>query len=93
MMFRAADVVLFTKSDLLPVLDDFDPEQAEWHLRNLASQAPVIRLSARRNLNLTAWFDWLISELAQQRAKLDSASSRSIPAPAGPISLHTRAPG
>ena len=27
-MFRAADLVLLTKSDLLPVLDDFDPVRA-----------------------------------------------------------------
>lgn len=71
-MFRAADIVLLTKSDLLPVLDDFDPARAELNLRNLASQAPVIRLSARRNLNLAAWLDWLTGELARQRAKLHS---------------------
>ncbi len=71
-MFRAADVVILTKSDLLPVLDDFDPARAEFHLRSLASGAPVIKLSARKNLNLEAWLDWLISELVQKRRRLDS---------------------
>lgn len=66
-MFRVADVVLFTKSDLLPVLDDFDPERAKSNLRNLASRAPVLQISARKSLGLQAWLDWLRSELAQQR--------------------------
>ena len=46
-MFRAADLMLISKSDLLGVLDDFVPEKAERHLRELASTAPVVRLSAR----------------------------------------------
>ena len=69
-MFRAADAVLITKSDLLPVLDDFDPDRAETHLRNLASEAPVMRLSARKALGLEAWLHWLRGELTQQRARL-----------------------
>ena len=36
-MFRAADLMLVTKSDLLPVLDDFDPAIAERCLRELAT--------------------------------------------------------
>jgi hydrogenase nickel incorporation protein HypB len=39
-MFRAADLVLVTKADLLPVLDDFDPAYAEDCLRNLARPTP-----------------------------------------------------
>ncbi|MGB5775641.1 MAG: hydrogenase nickel incorporation protein HypB, partial [Sedimenticolaceae bacterium] len=41
-MFRAADLMLISKSDLLGVLDDFVPEKAERHLRELASAAPVL---------------------------------------------------
>lgn len=81
-MFRAADAVLMTKSDLLPILDDFDPVRAETHLRNLASDAPMIRLSARRGLGLEAWLHWLRSELAQQRARLaagDTARPKAQP--------------
>jgi len=58
-LFRAADVVLLTKTDLLPVLDDFDAARAELYLRALASEAPLLALSAKRNLGLEAWFDWL----------------------------------
>lgn len=63
-MFRAADLVLLTKTDLLPALDDFSPERAEWNLRNLASRAPLLPLSARKKIGLQAWFDWLRAERA-----------------------------
>lgn len=69
-MFRASNLLLITKSDLLPVLDDFSLARAELNLRNLASIAPIMQLSARRDLDLQAWLDWLSSELAQQRARI-----------------------
>ena len=74
-MFRAADVLLITKSDLLPVLDDFSPERAEMNLRNLASTVPVIKLSARKDLGLHSWFDWLSAELALQRTRVSRGES------------------
>jgi hydrogenase nickel incorporation protein HypB len=76
-MFRAADLVLLTKADLLPVLDDFDPARAEHCLRDLASPAPFLPLAARRrggddrtDSGLAAWLDWLRAELAVQRERL-----------------------
>jgi hydrogenase nickel incorporation protein HypB len=66
-IFRAADAVLLTKTDLLPYLDDFRPARAERHLRALASQAPVMQLSARRGDGLEAWLDWLRAQLKTQR--------------------------
>ena len=65
-MVRAADLVLLTKIDLLPVLDDFDPARAENSLRNLANPAPALRLSAKKKDGLAAWFDWLRQERAAQ---------------------------
>lgn len=66
-MFRAADLVLVTKADLLPVLDDFDPAYAESCLRQLASEAPVLEVSARKGTGLDVWLDWLHTELATLR--------------------------
>ncbi len=66
-MFRAADLVLVTKADLLPVLDDFDPAYAESCLRQLASEAPVHEVSARKGTGLDVWLDWLHTELATLR--------------------------
>jgi hydrogenase nickel incorporation protein HypB len=74
-IFRAADLVLFTKSDLLPVLDDFSPERAEENLRNLASSAPVIQLSARHELGLQPWLDWLRGQLMIQRSQVDQGET------------------
>lgn len=69
-MFRAADLVLLTKSDLLDVLDDFDPARAEHHLRQLASEAPLFNLAARRNVDIEAWINWLKQEIKSQRERL-----------------------
>jgi hydrogenase nickel incorporation protein HypB len=66
-MFRAADLLLLTKSDLLPVLDDFSPERAEQYLRQLANGAPVLQLSARKGMGLHGWFGWLRNEISVQR--------------------------
>ena len=63
-MFRAADLMLVSKSDLLAVLDDFSPDKAERHLRELASTAPVHTLSARSGEGMQAWLDWLQDEHA-----------------------------
>ena len=68
-MFRAADLVLISKSDLLHVLDDFDPAYAEECLRKLASSAPLFNISARKGEGMEAWLDWLRTELAAVRAQ------------------------
>jgi hydrogenase nickel incorporation protein HypB len=75
-MFRAADAMLVTKTDLLAVLDDFDPARAASHLRNLASEAPVMQLSARKGQGMEAWFQWLREQLAAQRARIAIGQSR-----------------
>jgi len=69
-MFRASDLMLVTKSDLLAVLDDFDPQQAEHHLRHLASDAPCMTLSAKSGDNLESWFDWLRDEVVAQEERV-----------------------
>ncbi len=70
-MFRAADLMLLTKTDLLTVLDDFEPAKAEHHLRQLASEAPVIQVNTRQVDQLTDWCQWLENEIQQHRQRLD----------------------
>ena len=89
-IFRAANVVVVTKSDLLPVLEDFSVERAELNLRNLASIAPVIQLSARRNLGLQTWFDWLSSELAKQRTRISGGEFARPKIQSDDVHLHLR---
>ncbi len=67
-MFRAADLVLLSKSDLLAVLDDFSPAKAEERLRALANPARVLEVSARRADTLAPWIAWLEDRLAARRA-------------------------
>ena len=66
-MFRASDLVLISKSDLLPVLDDFDPAYAETCLRQLANEAPLLQVSARKGDGMDAWLDWLHAQLDRVR--------------------------
>ncbi len=62
-MFRAADLVLITKSDLLEVLGDFDPDAAERYLRQIANPAPLYQVSARSGDGMGAWLDWIRQEV------------------------------
>jgi hydrogenase nickel incorporation protein HypB len=66
-MFRAADVVLLSKSDLLPHVGEFEPSHALRCLRELANPAPFIELSARTGAGMKAWFDWLLAQTARRR--------------------------
>ncbi len=65
-MFRTADLVLLTKTDLLPILTDFSPGRAESYLRQLASEAPFLHTASRgAGAGLDAWLEWLRAELAR----------------------------
>jgi hydrogenase nickel incorporation protein HypB len=69
-MFRAADLMLITKADLVDLLGDFDPARAERYLRELANPAPVIRLSARSGEGMPDWVDWLVGSLQSVRQRV-----------------------
>jgi hydrogenase nickel incorporation protein HypB len=92
-MFRAADLVLITKADLLEVLGDFDPATAERYLRRLASRASMQTLSARGGQGMDDWLDWLGSEVRKQSQRRTAGETRR-PAvqPEGP-ELHAHAGG
>ena len=67
-MFRAADLVLLSKSDFLDMIDDFDPDKAARHVRELANPADVLTISVRRPDSLQDWYDWLRSTLEARRS-------------------------
>jgi hydrogenase nickel incorporation protein HypB len=81
-MFRACDLVVLSKTDLLDVLDDFDPTQAAASLRMLGRETPMIRTAARRALAIGPWLDWLELQLAGRRS-VASRSCAHMAAPAG----------
>jgi len=66
-MFRASDLVLLSKTDLLPVLDDFSVKNVEQNLKALAKDIPLMPVSAKKQLKLQDWFSWLYSEIQQNK--------------------------
>jgi hydrogenase nickel incorporation protein HypB len=77
-MFRTADMVMLSKADLLPILDDFSPERAENYLRNLASSAPLIQTSSKSGEGMDVWLKWLRALIADK--KLSNQQSSQTPA-------------
>ncbi len=75
-MFRAADMMMLTKTDLLAVLDDFDPARAKTCLRNLASTAPVIALSSKNGSGFDNWLAWIDQQVAAQCALVEKGETR-----------------
>lgn len=65
-MFRASDLVLITKTDLLAVLDDFSCAAVANHIQQLANPAPVMEISSRRG-TIEPWLTWLEDRLAKKR--------------------------
>ena len=69
-MFRAADLVLITKSDLLEVLDDFKIENVMGYLRDIACTAPVAELSTKDKSGMPYWLGWVNQQLEARKAYL-----------------------
>jgi len=68
-MFRAADLSLITKTDLLAYIDEFKVERARAALRQIGFQGETIELSNRGGAGFVAWLAWLDREVvARQRA-------------------------
>jgi hydrogenase nickel incorporation protein HypB len=65
-MFRAAEVMILNKIDLLPYVD-FDVERAIAYAREVNPDITVLRVSARSGEGLEAWYDWLRRERAAAR--------------------------
>jgi hydrogenase nickel incorporation protein HypB len=60
-MFRAADLVLLNKVDLLPHVD-FDLERAAQNARKVNPDVALLHLSARSGEGMRGWYDWLERE-------------------------------
>ncbi len=63
-MFRSADLVLITKTDLLPYLD-FDLARCTADLGKVSPGATVLPVSARAGEGIRPWYDWLRQVLAR----------------------------
>jgi hydrogenase nickel incorporation protein HypB len=67
-MFRAADVMLLNKCDLLPYLE-FNVEQAEANARRVNPDLIIFRVSATGGEGLAAWVSWIEKGLEAQRGR------------------------
>ncbi len=66
-IFRNADLVLITKVDLLPYMEDFDPERARRAIVRLRGEGRIERVSARNGEGIEAWTRWLADKAQAAR--------------------------
>ena len=76
LMFRACELVLVNKIDLLPHLD-FDLEAFYANLQGVNPGVDVIETSARTGAGLDAWCSWLTARSSPQTPCPPTASSSS----------------
>ena len=74
-IFRNADLVLITKVDLLPYIDDFDPERARRAIVRLRGEGRIERVSARNGEGIEAWTRWLADKADAARATRQSPAT------------------
>ncbi len=70
-MFRASDLVMISKSDLLPILDDFKPDRAKNYLRDIASTAPVMELSSKDKSGMAEWIEWIKQQIEVRKTYVE----------------------
>jgi hydrogenase nickel incorporation protein HypB len=70
-MFRTADLVMISKCDLLPVLDDFDPQRARNYRQDIASTAPVITFSSKDKSGMDHWVEWITHQIIERVSYLE----------------------
>lgn len=71
-LFRAADLVLLTKTDLLDHTPHFDDLRLHGNLRAIGCEAPVLGLSSRRGIGIDVFCDWLRAKEALQSLQVAS---------------------
>ena len=79
-IFRAADLVLLTKTDLLEDAPQFEDLRLRRTLRSIGCEAPVLGLSSRCGMGIDVFCEWLRAKEAMQ--SLHVASRTPEPAPA-----------
>ena len=77
-MFRAADLVLINKVDLLPYLD-FDVDLCEANARRVNPAVEVLRVSARSGEGFDAWLAWLERRSGASRPSAAGAGEEARP--------------
>jgi len=71
-LFRAADLVLLTKTDLLDHTPGSDDARLHGNLRAIGCEAPVLGLSSRRGIGIDVFCEWLRAKEALQSLQVAS---------------------
>jgi hydrogenase nickel incorporation protein HypB len=64
-MFRAADVMLLNKTDLLPYVE-FDPEKCKELARRVSPDIVIFELSGKSGAGMDAWYSWLAERVGKK---------------------------
>jgi hydrogenase nickel incorporation protein HypB len=73
-MFQHADLVVLTKTDLLPYLDGVSVAGVRLNLEQVAPAATLLPLSAKTGAGIGAWIAWL--ETQRRAGGIESAAAR-----------------
>jgi hydrogenase nickel incorporation protein HypB len=65
-MFRAAEIMILNKTDLLPHVD-FDVPRAIANAREVNPEIVILQVSARSGEGLADWYDWLRQQMSKTR--------------------------
>lgn len=63
-MFHAADLLVITKTDLLPYVD-FDLEQCKEYAHRINPELEILPLSTKSGDGLQEWYEWLNTQLTR----------------------------
>ncbi len=74
-IFSAADLVVFTKIDLLPHLD-FDLDRAIEYSRQVNGDLDFIKLSAKSGVGLLEWQEWILAHHQVLKSKTASNANQ-----------------
>jgi hydrogenase nickel incorporation protein HypB len=66
-IFRGADMVLLTKCDLLPYIEEFDVGRARRSVGRVRGSGPLEEVSAKTGAGVDSWIDWLRGHLRARR--------------------------
>jgi len=72
-MFREADCLLITKTDLAPYLD-IDLERIEANVRQINPDVAIFQVSAKTGDGLADWFEWIHKAVNSQTNRLTAHS-------------------
>lgn len=78
-IFRAADLVLLTKTDLQEHTPGFDDLRLHRSLRAIGCEAPVLGLSSRRGIGIDVFCEWLRAKEALQSLQVASRTLEAQP--------------